>query len=59
MISVNQLLRLLGPETCRQLQCYKGERPIAVLQRAMRMLAMADGHLTPNGRVIVARRQKG
>lgn len=32
-------------------RCYRGEKPEDVLQRAMRMLADADGHLTPDGRI--------
>jgi hypothetical protein len=32
-------------------RCYTGEKPWDVLQRAMRMLAQADGHLTPDGRI--------
>lgn len=32
-------------------RCYRGERKRAVIARAVRMLATADGHLTPNGRI--------
>lgn len=32
-------------------RCYPGERPEDVLARALRMLATADGHLTPDGRI--------
>lgn len=32
-------------------RCYRGERPEAVLERAMRLYANADGHLTPDGRI--------
>lgn len=31
--------------------CYRGERKRAVIARAVRMLAQADGHLTPDGRI--------
>ncbi|WP_329616436.1 hypothetical protein OG244_28320 [Streptomyces brevispora] len=36
-------------------RCYRGERPTEVLERALRMLAQADGHLTPDGRIRTAR----
>lgn len=32
-------------------RCYRGERKRAVIARAVRMLATADGHLTPDGRI--------
>jgi hypothetical protein len=32
-------------------RCYRGEHPEAVLERAARMLADADGHLTTSGRI--------
>jgi hypothetical protein len=32
-------------------RCYKGERKRDVIARAVRMLATADGHLTPDGRI--------
>ena len=32
-------------------RCYRGEKKRAVLARAVRMLATADGHLTPDGRI--------
>ncbi|MEU2566588.1 hypothetical protein [Streptomyces althioticus] len=32
-------------------RCYPGELPEGVLDRAVRMLATADGKLTPDGRV--------
>lgn len=32
-------------------RCYKTERKRDVIARAVRMLATADGHLTPDGRV--------
>jgi hypothetical protein len=32
-------------------RCYRSERKRAVLARAVRMLATADGHLTPDGRI--------
>lgn len=36
-------------------RCYRGEQPAEVLERAVRMLATADGHLTPDGKVRNAR----
>ncbi|MFD9564406.1 hypothetical protein [Streptomyces sp. NPDC059994] len=36
-------------------RCYRGENPPTVLARALRMLATADGHLDPAGRIITAR----
>lgn len=36
-------------------RCYKGERKRDVIARAVRMLATADGHLTPDGRIQTAR----
>lgn len=42
----------LDPEIAEILtRCYRGERKRAVIARAVRMLASADGHLTPNGRI--------
>ncbi|MER6350604.1 hypothetical protein ABT186_01810 [Streptomyces sp. NPDC001634] len=32
-------------------RCYRGEKPEHVLERAARMLATADGHLHPDGRI--------
>lgn len=32
-------------------RCYKTERKRDVIARAIRMLATADGHLTPDGRI--------
>ncbi|MFG3585067.1 hypothetical protein [Streptomyces sp. NPDC047990] len=32
-------------------RCYRGELKRDVLARAVRMLADADGHLTPDGRI--------
>ncbi|MER5875507.1 hypothetical protein ABT119_06200 [Streptomyces sp. NPDC001910] len=32
-------------------RCYRSERKRAVIARAVRMLAAADGHLTPDGRI--------
>jgi hypothetical protein len=32
-------------------RCYRGESKRAVIARAVRMLAAADGHLTPDGRI--------
>lgn len=32
-------------------RCYRGEKPEDVLQRALRMLANADGHLAADGRI--------
>lgn len=36
-------------------RCYRGEQPADVVERALRMLATADGHLTPDGRIRTAR----
>lgn len=36
-------------------RCYRGEKPEDVLERAARMLADADGHLTPDGRIKTGR----
>ncbi|WP_392750607.1 hypothetical protein [Streptomyces sp. LN590] len=42
----------LTPRTAEILRCcYRGQRPEAVLERAARMLADADGHLTTSGRI--------
>ncbi|MEU0783483.1 hypothetical protein ABZ341_18155 [Streptomyces sp. NPDC006173] len=42
----------LDPEIAEILtRCYRGERKRAVIARAVRMLATADGHLTPDGRI--------
>lgn len=42
----------LDPEIAAILaHCYRGERKRAVIARAVRMLATADGHLTPDGRI--------
>lgn len=32
-------------------RCYRGEGKRDVIARAVRMLAQADGHLTPDGRI--------
>jgi hypothetical protein len=32
-------------------RCYTGQNPVAVLERALAMLATADGHLDPAGRL--------
>ncbi|WHM30258.1 hypothetical protein OH540_09505 [Streptomyces sp. BPPL-273] len=32
-------------------RCYPGQPPAAVLERALIMLAIADGHLTPSGQL--------
>ena len=37
-------------------RCYRGENPLAVLGRALDMLADADGHLEPDGRIKTGRR---
>jgi hypothetical protein len=37
--------------TTRLLRLYRGQRPDRVIARAMRMLATADGLLTPDGRI--------
>jgi hypothetical protein len=40
----------LDPETAQILaRCYPGERKRAVIARAVRLLAAADGHLRPDG----------
>ncbi|MFI6560359.1 hypothetical protein [Streptomyces sp. NPDC050534] len=36
-------------------RCYPGEKPWDVLQRAVRMLADADGHLTTDGHIKTGR----
>lgn len=42
----------LAPEIAEILtRCYRGERKRDVIARAVRMLAAADGHLTPDGRI--------
>ena len=42
----------LDPATAEILaRCYRGERKRDVLARAVRLLADADGHLTPDGRI--------
>ncbi|MFD5208447.1 hypothetical protein ACFWNF_16155 [Streptomyces anulatus] len=41
----------LDPATSRLLRLYRGQQPAAVLGRAMRMLAQADGHLDPAGNI--------
>jgi hypothetical protein len=47
------------PRTAEILRrCYRGERPEAVLERAARMLANADGHLTTSGRIKPERDRK-
>lgn len=53
-------LRLaVSPRTAEILRrCYRGERPEAVLERAARMLAQADGHLTTSGRIKPERDRK-
>lgn len=32
-------------------RCYPGQNPVAVLGRGLDLLANADGHLTPDGRI--------
>ncbi|MFD1277343.1 hypothetical protein [Streptomyces kaempferi] len=32
-------------------RCYRGENPVTVLGRSLHMLAIADGHLYPDGRI--------
>lgn len=49
----------VSPRTAEILRrCYRGERPEAVLERAARMLANADGHLTTSGRIKPDRKRK-
>lgn len=55
MQSYPQLRRLVGEETWRLLCCYKGESPFAVIYRAVKMLAIADHKLTPDGRPLTER----
>ncbi|MFG3136076.1 hypothetical protein ACGFZA_07620 [Streptomyces sp. NPDC048211] len=46
----------VSPRTAEILRrCYRGEQSADVLERALRMLAQADGHLTPDGRIRTAR----
>lgn len=37
-------------------RCYRGQQPTLVLSRALDMLAGADGHLDPDGRIKTGRR---
>lgn len=48
---IRPLTVLLTPETSRLLRLYRGQSPAAVLARAVRLLATADGHLDPAGNV--------
>ncbi|WP_432077785.1 hypothetical protein [Streptomyces sp. YPW6] len=41
----------LNPGTSRLLRLYRGQSPATVLDRAMRLLATADGHLDPAGNI--------
>ncbi|MFC5202099.1 hypothetical protein [Streptomyces kaempferi] len=42
----------IAPSTAEILRrCYPGKLPAEVLARAVRMLANADGYLTPDGRI--------
>ena len=41
----------LDEMTWKIIRSFKGEAPGAVVARAVRLLAMADGHLTPNGKL--------
>ena len=51
-MTVPQTPVYLDPEIAAILaHCYRGERKRAVVARAVRMLAQADGHLTPDGRI--------
>jgi hypothetical protein len=38
-------------------RCYRGQLPPEVLERALVMLATADGHLDPSGRIKNGRHQ--
>lgn len=50
----------LDPEIAEILtRCYRGERKRAVIARAVRMLATADGHLRPNGKPKLPGRPSG
>lgn len=47
----------ITPRTAEILRrCYRGEIPADVLDRAAAMLADADGHLHPDGRIKTGRR---
>ncbi|MFE9777763.1 hypothetical protein ACFYPA_06350 [Streptomyces sp. NPDC005775] len=48
---VRPLTVRLNPDTSRLLRRYRGESPTTVLHRAMLLLAGADGHLTPDGKL--------
>lgn len=37
-------------------RCYPGQVPATVVERALHMLAAADGHLTPGGQIKTGRR---
>lgn len=37
-------------------RCYPGQVPATVMERALRMLAQADGHLHADGRIKTGRR---
>ena len=37
-------------------RCYRGQQPTLVLSRALDLLADADGHLDPGGRIKTGRR---
>lgn len=40
-------------------RCYQGQQPASVLERALRMLATADGHLDPRGQIKAGRNGSG
>ncbi|MDQ0792028.1 hypothetical protein [Streptomyces sp. B1I3] len=46
----------LDPDTSRLLRLYRGQSPVAVIGRAVRLLAGADGHLAPDGSIRTGRR---
>jgi len=51
-MTVPQTAVYLDPATAEILaRCYRSERKRDVIARAVRLLAGADGHLTPDGRI--------
>ncbi|MFF2383704.1 hypothetical protein [Streptomyces sp. NPDC058108] len=52
MTAAREPLVRIAPSTADILRrCYPGQLPAQVLARAVRMLADADGHLAPDGRI--------
>lgn len=56
MMSLRQLHQFLGPETTRLLATFKNESEVAVIRRAVKLLALADGHVDRNGKILVRQR---